>query len=896
MEEQLLIPDWLNVEFLQATLRNEVKGSNTTITKLDVESAVPKGDHFASCLLRVMVEFSYLDDNNKSITGTRNLIIKSLPSGEMMRRMLAEAGIFNRETRVYVEFLPEMYSLLKQTQGSGIPYLTSRCIYSEPDILVFEDLKSTGYKMADRREGLDIPHCKMALKSLAVFHAMSMALHEKDPKCFMNFGEGFYREERRPILENHLVPGVQYLAAVVERWPGYERFGEKIRRVAETAVDKIIEIVKPRNGSLSVLNHGDFWVNNILFRYSDSGEVANVKFVDFQVSRFSSPGLDLQYFMYLSPSEEVRFQYMDDLLEFYHNELRKSLKILRCDHIEFTLQQLKNEFEEKAFFGLISTFTLLNLVLAHPKDALDMENLTEGNLKLTEMNPMEKGFSGTLFKNQFQKLLLHFENKDLLLLVKEDNPYINQTRNLQAEITDILRHLPINVNDIGTINPRNIRKQRRVTSYNQWSALPGKGCCLQEMEEGERDNIPSSVTSLLNTDLLQSLAFQEERSTAVSIVGHVIERALPEGENYVSLIHRLKLVYTKDDSLQHETLSFIIKSVPQSASMPKVIKFLLERGVFSREIHMYNVTLPALSTFLETLTQKLPWPRSFQCSEKDVLIMEDLNASGYKMVNRRDGLLDLKHCRVALKSLATFHAASLALYYRHPESMENLKEILYVEESREVLEQHACSRLIAQARVVAKSRDLKRFEDKLRRFSERAVDFIIKVMGSKEDSFRVLNHGDCWINNMMFKYDSNTGEIVDMKFVDFQASRFASPVLDLLSFFYASTCEDVRLHHMDHLVQEYHEDLCLTLSALDCDAHVFPLEKLRREMEDKAMYGLYAACTIISAVLVEPDKVVHTKSVKMADEIDERETAYSDPAYQQSLRKVLLHFEKKGVL
>ncbi|KAJ4441890.1 hypothetical protein ANN_11750 [Periplaneta americana] len=47
-------------------------------------------------------------------------------------------------------------------------------------------------------------------------------------------------------------------------------------------------------------------------------------------------------------------------------------------------------------------------------------------------------------------------------------------KNLQAEITDSLRHLPIDVNDIGTINPRNIRKQLRVTSYNQWSALPGK--------------------------------------------------------------------------------------------------------------------------------------------------------------------------------------------------------------------------------------------------------------------------------------------------------------------------------------------------------------------------------------------------------------------------------------
>ncbi|KAJ4442402.1 hypothetical protein ANN_03988 [Periplaneta americana] len=66
---------------------------------------------------------------------------------------------------------------------------------------------------------------------------------------------------------------------------------------------------------------------------------------------------------------------------------------------------------------------------------------------------------------------LHTADK---LLVKEDNPYINHTRNLQAEITNSLRHLPLNVNDIGTINPRNICKQLRVTSYHQWSALCGK--------------------------------------------------------------------------------------------------------------------------------------------------------------------------------------------------------------------------------------------------------------------------------------------------------------------------------------------------------------------------------------------------------------------------------------
>ena len=37
-----------------------------------------------------------------------------------------------------------------------------------------------------------------------------------------------------------------------------------------------------------------------------------------------------------------------------------------------------------------------------------------------------------------------------------------------------------------------------------------------------------------------------------------------------------------------------------------------------------------------------------------------------------------------------------------------------------------------------------------------------------DEKFQVLNHGDCWNNNMLFKKDLETGKVNDHVFVDLQ--------------------------------------------------------------------------------------------------------------------------------
>jgi hypothetical protein len=415
MEDRSFVPDWLNKEFLKSAIQNEVSGSNIEVTKYDAQLAVSSDNNLAGCLLRVRVEYSFTDKNHTNSTGTKHLVVKSLPKSQIMLTVMTQTGIFKRETDMYLVALPTMYRVAEELTGSKIQYLTSRCVYSEPNILVLEDLNHMGYKMADRRSGLDLPHCQLALRSLARFHGMSVALHRQDASSMTLFKEVFYKEEQRAFLSSFFENGAQVLASVVAKWSGYERFADKIRKMAETIVTKTIEIVKPKENSLSVLNHGDFWTNNMLFKYSSGSEVAEeIMFVDFQQSRFSSPALDLQYFMYTTPSQEVRYNHMDDLLETYHAELRKMLQVLGCSDVEFTYEHLKKEFEDKAYFGLFTACAFLSIMLVDPKECKDLENMKPDDLRAVEGNPMEKAFSGTLYRETFQQLLLHFESTGLL--------------------------------------------------------------------------------------------------------------------------------------------------------------------------------------------------------------------------------------------------------------------------------------------------------------------------------------------------------------------------------------------------------------------------------------------------------------------------------------------------
>ncbi|CAG7831095.1 unnamed protein product, partial [Allacma fusca] len=87
-------------------------------------------------------------------------------------------------------------------------------------------------------------------------------------------------------------------------------------------------------------------------------------------------------------------------------------------------------------------------------------------------------------------------------------------------------------------------------------------------------------------------------------------------------------------------------------------------------------------------------------------------------------------------------------------------------------------------------------------------DTILKVPGEiveDEVPWRTILHGDCWSNNMMFRYDEKTGRPVQVIFIDLQMSRESDPMNDVCYTIFTSAQPDVRRKHLQSMLHVYYD-------------------------------------------------------------------------------------------
>lgn len=225
-----------------------------------------------------------------------------------------------------------------------------------------------------------------------------------------------------------------------------------------------------------------------------------------------------------------------------------------------------------------------------------------------------------------------------------------------------------------------------------------------------------------------------------------------KGENYISNVFRILIKDVQNEEKQH---SLIVKTLINTARQDLFHEFHV------REVNAYEKIVKKYEEIQENLDlkQRVVFPKcEYTRVEKsqELIILEDMKARGYEIDTKLANYERLSYPQVstAINELAKFHALSFIYEKQDSKTFATVKS-----EFQDI---------IFSERFLNKSNKIRNYfhesfgmslnlvEDvdakhKLEQIQTRLLELL--KMYTRPGKNNVLCHGDCWINNIMFKHE-----------------------------------------------------------------------------------------------------------------------------------------------
>lgn len=222
-------------------------------------------------------------------------------------------------------------------------------------VIILEDLCELGYNTV-RDRFLTEDEIKAVLGKLAKIHAVSYMLgHSDTPEQVTKYQDGFLGMSM-PMMKDIEDNGFRNF---VELLSSHEEFGiylEKIKGLKEEMREtcKNLSLAYQNNngqGDIFVLNHGDFHLKNLMFKFNSADEMEDIIMVDYQGSCYAPSTLDLVYSQFMMLSPELRLR-RHEFSQYYFTEFIRILEKINCPgklpkYSEFQIANLKYRFYSK---------------------------------------------------------------------------------------------------------------------------------------------------------------------------------------------------------------------------------------------------------------------------------------------------------------------------------------------------------------------------------------------------------------------------------------------------------------------------------------------------------------------------------------------------------------------
>ncbi|XP_055609861.1 uncharacterized protein LOC129756854 isoform X2 [Uranotaenia lowii] len=371
----LNLPGWMRKEFFGEVIERKLGLAAGQYALKDgwAEIATSKGDNYGSIMYRVKLD---VEDRTRNSTNSFSVVVKTRPTGiaaELAGRQ------FTKEIEMFTKFIPAFEKLYRD-KGADVkigPKCYKVCRDVPNDIMVMEDLLTKNFKPTARSEGIGLEQAELILVRLAEFHAASAVHHQKEGTFPEEFKEGLFRKDNANLLEFMFGPCYDACISEMENQSFGTKYIASLKKLRPTTFTGTYEATALDPEAFNVLNHGDFWCNNMMFKYGPDGQLHDSKLVDFQMCFYGSPVLDLHYAIFSSMRPEIRISKMNHLIRFYHEKLIDNLVLLDYGKPLPTLKQLQIDFYDRICYGAVTCFGILALRTLDPAEEVSMEAISQ---------------------------------------------------------------------------------------------------------------------------------------------------------------------------------------------------------------------------------------------------------------------------------------------------------------------------------------------------------------------------------------------------------------------------------------------------------------------------------------------------------------------------------------
>ncbi|XP_065221902.1 uncharacterized protein LOC135846628 [Planococcus citri] len=373
------------------------------------DSIVKAGSNFSTQVSRLTIRYlenPQTEEHHDDIAPRKEHFFLKVPVNAPLYELHKQLGSYDKEVAIYTEVLPQMYIVVDE-------YFSPRQYYSDDEkSLVLEDLSQSGYRCADRLEQLDIEHCFHALRCLAKFHALSVkvestvGLPESVKRDHFLHPEGWSADTGAAIKLQIPIFIDSLPSDLKDQYPKMIDYFQKLSSLE--AVTSMQEQLMANE--FKVLNHGDFWTNNIMFKYDKCDTIKEVKLIDFQMTTWSSPARDLIYFAITSIKFQVYRKYFPLLLKIYLDTLNRILGLLNCP--TYNMSSLLDDIDIMFPFASITLCSMLPIIISDPDDPINTEEMSKDDK--IEIHGMAKGYKQKPFRVISAKWFEHFAQKGTL--------------------------------------------------------------------------------------------------------------------------------------------------------------------------------------------------------------------------------------------------------------------------------------------------------------------------------------------------------------------------------------------------------------------------------------------------------------------------------------------------